>query len=132
MKKTIEGIISSKDLMKDIFAGMGYFVLAAGMTNAILAIVKPAPWFVKVSVTAFLVFSLWFAAIFWIMHVVRPVIQISWPEFKFPGIDPKAKRVRWSQLFGRADFLVFLLMGLFTIELGWYLVTVVLEKAVVN
>jgi len=132
MKKTIEGIISSKDLMKDIFAGMGYFVFAAGMANAVLAIVKPAPWFAKVSVTAFLAFSLWFAAIFWIMHVVRPVIQISWPEFKFPGTGQGAKRIHWKQLVGRADFLVFLLMGMFTIELGWYLVTVVLEKAVVN
>lgn len=128
MKKTIKGILTNKDLMKDTFSGIGYFVFVAGISKVLMESAKQAEWYEKVSVVGMFLLLMGLAIVFWVLHVIRPIVQISWPEFGLPGIDSHAKPIPVLRMIKRFDIWVFLVLALLSIELGWYLVRVILER----
>lgn len=127
-EKTIKGILTNRDLMKNIFSGIGYFVLAVGILRVSVEFAKQVEWYIIIGI--FLLFALLgtFAFFFWVLHVIRPIVQINWPEFGLPGIDSHAKpEMRW-QMIKRFDFWVFLVLASLPTWVGWYLVSVILES----
>ena len=119
IKRTIIGVLKDPSLMKDIFSGLGYFMLTGGIAKIFISSGAESSMISKLIIIAFIMALLTFASLFWLIHVVRPIIKMTWPEFGIPDIDDGASKLPFKQLVRRLDVWVYILVGTTSVFLGW-------------
>jgi len=96
--------------MKNIFTGIGYFVAVGAMTRVFNC--REDLWTIP-----FLIFSLFITLLFFLsaaffsLHVIRPIVRLSWPDFAIPRIDEGAKKVPTKKFIIRFSFWVFVILA---------------------
>lgn len=104
-------IIADKDLVKDCFQAIAYYVFIAGALKLVLPEFNEASISYKVGV--FIIFlSLSVLATFYSMfHVSSSITKKFFPEFKTPIIDEDYEAPTVMGIFSRKDLLLWIAVG---------------------
>jgi hypothetical protein len=128
IKKTVVGILKDEGLMKNIFTGIGYFVLSAGIAKILIGHGGVKTWLSTILAVTFIFSLLLLASSFWLLHVIRPIMKITWPEFGIPNIDPGVEKVPYKAMAKRVDIWVYGVLAVLSLQGGWYIVEVFIES----
>ena len=98
-----------EDLMKNIFTGIGYFVAVGAMARAFNCGKEIGAMF-SILFILFVLLLLLLSILFISIHVVRPIVRLSWPDFSIPGIDEGARKFPIKEYLLRWDIWLFLFL----------------------
>jgi hypothetical protein len=120
MKNALLKFVRDKDLLKDFFTGIGYFVFIAGIARLAYPSIQGDSWWVQICAFVITISLLYVALLFWSVHVARPIIQLYSPEFGLPELDEHAKPATAWNTIKRLDIWLYLFMVVSALQLGWY------------
>ena len=126
INKTIVGILINENLMKNIFSGIGYFVFVAGIMTVLLTFDENKGLVMTLFAVLISLILLLLASAFWLFHVARPIVKITSPDFKIPGVDDGAEQISLLKMVKRRDIWLYFLVAFMSLYFGWYLVQMVL------
>ena len=128
IRKTLAGLLSDENLMKNVFSGIGYLVFSAGFARLVLSNLSTDDTKEIVAVASFVFILIILSFLFWVIHVIRPLVRFTWPEFGIPWIDKDAQKVvPWWAVFKRVDIIFYLIAVLLSLQGGSYLVKALLN-----
>ena len=127
INQTIVGILKNESLMKNIFSGMGYFMFIGVIIKLVLSSIENGNY-LGIALGLVMSFMLIVFAIFFIsVHVIRPIIKITWADFGIPGIDEGVEKLPLKKLILRTDVLIFILLATLSLLAGLQLIQILLE-----
>jgi len=129
IKITLKEIIKNESMVKNIFTGIGYFIFTAAVYRILLPNLLNYHWFVITAIILFIVSLTLLTIFFWLIHVIRPIVQISWPDFKLPHIDEGAQKLSYREILSRIDVWAFTIIASVSILGGLEIINIVLEQA---
>lgn len=118
MKKPLSVLFTNNEsLAKNFFVSIGHFILIASAIKLALDNIPHESALTQLVLAMFLLGMLFYAQIFFVLNVVRRLVQFFYPRFKVPGIDSGAQRVPFKELITRPD--IFLFGILITLFIPW-------------
>ena len=81
--------IANKDLLKDSFQAIAYFVFIAGLLKLAMPSLKNDPLLYIILFLTIIIILTVLASFFAIFHVSGEITKLYFPEFKIPLVDPQ-------------------------------------------
>jgi hypothetical protein len=117
--------IAKKETIKDAFEGIGFFAATAALIQLCVPIIREKDILAKVGFLAIIYGLLFLSGYYLAAHVIRPLVKIFYPDFTLPHVDDRHLRKKGL----RPGALLFALLSLVTLYLGWILVEMALVSA---
>lgn len=126
-------LLLHKDLSKDLLQVIGYYVFIAGFIRLGFPIAREEHWIAKIGIAAFTLWLIWYVSCYTLLHVIRPIVKLYFPDFTLPNIDEHHERPDkwWSAVF-RRDFCLMYILFFATLYIGWFIVGAGLESVKIS
>ncbi len=108
-------LIADKDLLKESFQAIAYFVFIAGLLKLAIPSVSEEPLIYKLFFVSVIVLLSVLATFYAVFHVGGSITKLYFPDFKIPFVDPGYTLTSLTQILPtlmRKDYLLWLLLGL--------------------
>jgi len=128
LRETFFGILRDEGMMKNIFSGIGYFILSGAIFKLIIS-GGSGNITVGISAAILALSMLMLASFFWIIHVIRPIIRITWPDFGIPGLDEGVDKVPYKLLLKRQDIYAFVFLASLSLYVGWTIFRILIVQS---
>ncbi|MBO1926018.1 hypothetical protein J3998_00380 [Thiomicrorhabdus sp. 6S2-11] len=106
--------IANKDLLKDFFQAITYFVFIAGLLKLAMPSLNSEPLTYKLLFISIIILLSVLATFYAMFHVSGSITKLYFPDFKIPFVDPEFKPTPLKQAFKtlkRADYALWLFLG---------------------
>ena len=127
MKQTLAKHIANKQTIEDAFQGIGYFAATSAVVQVCLPIIREKGLLTKFGFLAIIYGLLVLSGYYLAVHVIRPFVKVFYPNFTLRHADDNhVERKGFRRNLKRPGALLFAMLLLITLYLGWTLVEMTL------
>ena len=112
-------LLMDPDKSKDLLYALGAFTFLSGLFKLCVPTVRDSMLSVKIFASLVILALIWYVSMYVLLHVVRPIVQLYYPDFTLPEIDVNHKiPSKWWHSFQNPAFLLMLALYLRRVDLS--------------